>query len=124
MRYRFSLDFPDMTLMTEEEKHYDTSVWLAINKSPIKPGNSCVVRRCNCNIALVGSYDNSYTNLNEIRYEPAIIENDNKYVNVYSNMVLSVPQAEYYLTMQLNYFTNCIKINQRLMLGGTDPTDT
>ena len=53
-RYRFSLEFPDMKEMSEEEKHYDTSVWIAINKAPINPRNSCVVRRCNANMRYSG----------------------------------------------------------------------
>ena len=71
-RYRFSLDFPDMSQMTEDEKHYDTSVWLAINESPVHAGHNCLVRRCNGNIALVGSPDRTYQNITEARYEPCI----------------------------------------------------
>ena len=84
-RYRFSLDFPDMTKMTEDEKHYDTSVWLAINENPVAPRRSCVVRRCNGNIALVGSPDRSYQNITEARYEPCIQVTELRYMNKYYN---------------------------------------
>ena len=123
-RYRFSLDFPDMSLMTDEEKLYNTCIWLAINKSPISPGNSCMIRRCNGNIALQGSPTNSYDNITEIRYEPVVLDNDLKYINLYYNSTLVVPQAEWYATMQMNYFTNSIKINDRFIFGGVDIQDS
>lgn len=122
-RYRFQLDFPNMGEMTEEEKHYETSVWITINKSPINPGNSCIVRRCNTSVALVGSPTRAYNNITEMRYEPGILETDLRYMNMYYNQTLVVPQAEWYLTLQMNYFTNCIKLNNRLILGGTDMGD-
>lgn len=122
-RYRFSLDFPDMSVMTEEDKYYDTSVWIAVNKTDIKAGNSCVVRRCNTSLAMVGSPTNSYLDIEEIHYEPAILENDLKYINFYYNQSLVQPQAEWYATMQMNYFTNNIKINDRFILGGVDIND-
>ena len=122
-RYRFSLDFPDMTKMTEDEKHYDTSVWLAINVNPVAPRKSCVVRRCNGNIALVGSPDRSYQNITEARYEPCIQVTELRYMNKYYNQTLVIPQAEWYVYLQLNYFTNFIKINDRLILGLSDVED-
>ena len=122
-RYRFSLDFPDMTKMTEDEKHYDTSVWLAINENPVAPRRNCVVRRCNGNIALVGSPDRSYQNITEARYEPCIQVTELRYMNKYYNQTLVIPQAEWYVYLQLNYFTNFIKINDRLILGLSDVED-
>ena len=122
-RYRFSLEFQDLSVMTEEEKHYNTSVWIAINNSPINPRNSCVIRRCNANIALLGSSTNSQTDATEIRYEPIVLENELKYMNKYYNKTLVIPQAEQYVTMQLNYFSNAVKINSRVILGGTDQND-
>ena len=122
-RYRFSLEFQDLSTMTEEEKHYDTSVWIAVNNSPINPRNSCVIRRCNANIALLGSPTNSQTDATEIRYEPIVLENELKYMNQYYNKTLVIPQAEWYVTMQLNYFSNAVKINSRVILGGTDQND-
>ena len=122
-RYRFSLDFPDMTKMTEDEKYYDTSVWLAINEGPIKPRHSCVVRRCNGNIAMVGSPDRTYQNITEARYEPCIQVTELRYMNKYYNQTLVVPQAEWYVYLQMNYFTNFIKVNDRLILGLSDVED-
>lgn len=122
-RYRFQLDFPNMEEMTTEEKYYETSVWITVNKSPINPGNSAILRRCNTSIALVGSPTRDYHNITQMRYEPGILETDLRYMNMYYNQTLVVPQAEWYLTLQMNYFTNCIKLNNRLILGGTDTGD-
>ena len=58
-RYRFSLDFPNMENMSEEDKHYNTSIWICVNKTPIRAGNSCTVRRCNTSLAFVGSPTNN-----------------------------------------------------------------
>ena len=122
-RYRFSLDFPDVESMTEEEKHYDTSVWIAMNEDPIAARRSCVIRRCNGNIALVGSPNKTYQNITEARYEPCIQVNELRYMNKYYNQTLVVPQAEWYVYLQMNYFTNCIKINDRIILGASDVED-
>jgi len=121
-RYRFSLDFPDMSKMTEEEKHYNTSVWIAINKAPIHPGNSCMVRRCNTFLTLLGyeNRDRRKKTTREKHCEPVILENEMKYMQVYYNQVAPVPQAEWYAIMQLNYFTNSIKINDRFIFGPLD----
>lgn len=119
-RYRFSLDFPNMKAMTEEEKHFTTSIWIAVNKAPIRAGNSCTVRRCNTALTLVGSPSYEYSNITEVHYEPCIIENDLKYNQIYYNLSVPVPQAEFYATMQLNYFSNAIKINDRFLLGTMD----
>ena len=112
-----------MSLMSEEDKYFNTSIWININESPIKPGASCIVRRCNSSIALVGSPSREYGNITEVRYEPVVLENDLKYMNLYYNQTLVVPQAEWYVTMQMNYFANAIKINDRLILGGVDLAD-
>ncbi len=119
-RYRFSSEFPDMSNMLEEEKHFKTSVWICINKTDFKAGNSCIIRRCNANIALCGSPTRSNDYVTEIHYEPIILENDLKYINTYYNQTVPVPQAEWYATMQMNYFTNSIELNDRFILGGTD----
>ncbi|MBQ9318967.1 MAG: hypothetical protein IJR82_04985, partial [Bacilli bacterium] len=118
--YRFSLDFPDMSRMDEEEKHFGTSIWLGVNKTPVKAGNTLTVRRCDTAIAFVGSPTMSYDNITEIHYEPVILENEMKYMQVYYNDTMPVPQAEWYLIMQLNYFTNQIKINDRFLFGIMD----
>lgn len=122
-RYRFDTEFPDISLMTEEEKHYNTSIWICINKSPINQGNNCIIRRCNSSLVFVGSPDSTYDNITETHIEPVILDNDLKYINIYYNMTTVVPQAEWYATMQMNYFTNNIKVNDRFIFGGVDLTD-
>lgn len=127
-RYRFDFDYEgegmqDLSVMSEEEKYYNTSIWLAVNKSGISPGNSLVVRRCNTNVALVGSPTRDYNDITEVRYEPAVLENELKLINIYYNQTTVIPQAEWYMTMQLNYFTNFIKINDRMIIGGVDLED-
>lgn len=119
-RYRFSLDFPDMRMMNEEDKHYKTSVWIGVNKSPIKGGNSCTIRRCNTALAFVGSPTRDYNNVTEVHYEPAILETEMRYLQVYYNQTIPVPQAEWYAIMQMNYFTNNVKINDRFVFNVTD----
>lgn len=79
-RYRFDLSFPDMTAMTEDDKHYGTSIWICVNKAPIKAGNSCTVRRCDTTLTLVGypNRDKRKTKQREIHLEPVILENEMK----------------------------------------------
>lgn len=127
-RYRFDFTYDgegmqDLSSMSEEEKYYNTSVWLAVNKSSISAGNALVVRRCNTSVALVGSPTRDYKNITEVRYEPAVLENELKLINIYYNQTTVIPQAEWYMTMQLNYFTNFIKINDRMIIGGVDTED-
>lgn len=119
-RYRFSLDFPNMEEMSEEEKHYDTSVWLCVNRSPIRAGNACTVRRCNTALTLLGSPTNNKDYITEVHQEPCVLENELKYMQVYYNLNVPVPQAEWYATMQLNYFTNHIGLNDRFIFGVID----
>ena len=119
-RFRFNLEFPDMSLMSEEDKYYDTSVWININASPINPGCSCVVRRCNASIAVLGSPTGKIDDITEVRYEPVVVDSELKYMQLYYNQTLVVPQSELYLTVQMNYFSNCIKINDRIILGSID----
>ena len=123
-RYRFNLDFPNMKEMSEEDKYYNTSVWMCINKSPISPRNSCVIRRCNCSFAMVGSKNYTYEEKDkEVRFEPRILDDSLKNMNQYYNQTLVLPNAEWYLTLQLNYYTNFIKINNRIIFGGADSFD-
>ena len=130
--YRYRFDYGSsgegmqiLEHMTEEEKYYNTSIWLAINKSPISAGNSLVTRRCNGSIALVGSTTREYDNVSEVRYEPVIIDADSKLLSFYLNMTLVIPSAIWTMTAQLNYFTNQIRLNDRVILGGVtqDPND-
>lgn len=98
-RFRFAKNFKDISTMKEEEKIYATSIWICINKTNFKAGNSCVIRRCNANIAFSGSPTKSNDYITEIHYEPVILENDLKYINTYYNQTVPVPQAEWYATM-------------------------
>lgn len=122
-RYRFSLDFPDMARMDEEEKHFNTSIWLGVNKTPIKAGNTLNLRRCDTALTLLGSPTMSYDNITEIHYEPAVLENEMKYMQIYYNEAIPTAQAEWYAIMQLNYFTNFIKINDRFLFGTINTND-
>lgn len=122
-RYRFDTSFPDMSLMTEEEKHYETCIWVTVNNSPVGAGNSCLIRRCNASLVFLGSPDCTYDNVTETHIEPAVLENDLKYINVYYNSTVVVPQAEWYATVQMNYFTNNVKVNDRFIFGGVDLQD-
>lgn len=125
-RYRFSNDFHkmgDLSQLTEEEKYYKTSIWICVNKNPINAGNNCIIRRCNSSIGMVGSPTLEYSDIEEVHYEPIILENDLKYISIYYNMTTVIPQAEWYATMQGNYFSNSIKINDRVIFGGVDLRD-
>lgn len=120
-RYRFSTDFPDMTEMTEEEKHYQTSIWLCVNRTPVRGGNSSTIRRCDTTLTIVGCEGRDRSKQKEIHFEPCVLENEMKYLQVYYNQNVPVPQAEWYATMQLNYFSNSIKINDRFIFGTLNP---
>lgn len=116
-RFRFNSDFLDMSQMDEDQKKTKTNTWICVNRGGSKAGNSCVIRRCNSSLVLEGIGENGES---EIHYEPAILENDLKYINIYYNDSVSVPQAEWYATLQMNYFSNAIEINDRFLLGGVD----
>ena len=124
-RYRFSLDFPDMEKMSEEDKYYNTSVWICVNKNPIKSGNACTVRRCNTALTFVGSPTRDRDFITEVHYEPCALDNNMRFIQVYYNETVPVPQAEWYATMQLNYFTNQVQIGDRFLFGtvNLDPSD-
>lgn len=116
-RFRFNSEFLNMSQMNEEQKKFEANIWICVNKGGSKAGNSCVIRRCNSSLVLEGIGENGEK---EIHYEPVILENDLKYINIYYNDSISVPQAEWYATMQMNYFSNSIEINDRFLLGGVD----
>ena len=122
-RYRFSTDFFNVKDLPEDIKHYKQSIWICVNKDNLLNGNSCVVRRCNSNFAMVGKFAKDAADIKEIHYEPVILENNLKYMQVYYNITLPVPQAEWYAIMQLNYFTNFIKINDRFLFGTIDNSE-
>lgn len=119
-RYRFSFDFEKTLQMSESEKKINTCVWITINDNKISIGKNSIIRRCNSNVGMVGSPNLDYNNITEKHYEPCILENDLKNMNIYYSKVLNVPNAEWYVIMQLNYFTNFIKIGDVFILGGSD----
>jgi hypothetical protein len=119
-RFRFSLDFEKNVEYTQEEKELESSIWLAVNKNSATPTNGIVVRRCNTNFIIAGSPTLSYEDIEEYHAEPAILEDDFKYINLYYNDRVNLPNAEIYLTMQYNYFTRGIKINDRIVIGDVD----
>jgi len=100
-RYRFSLDFGnyDLSSMTEEQKKNNLSVWIGVNRSDIKAGNSTIIRRCNSTLKFVGSPSNSVDYVTEVHEEPCVLDTELKYIQIYYNKVLPIPQAEYYVTM-------------------------
>ena len=119
-RYRFSLDFEKNPEYTEEEKHRKSSIWLGVNFDSVTPTNSMVVRRCNSSLGFAGSPTMSYDNITEYHYEPCILDDDFKNINVYYNSSVNINQAEIYATMQYNHFTKNIKVNDRFVVGNVD----
>jgi hypothetical protein len=119
-RYRFSLDFEKNPEYTEEEKHRKSSIWLGVNFDSVTPTNSMVVRRCNSSLGFAGSPTMSYDNITEYHYEPCVLDDDFKNINVYYNSSVNINQAEIYATMQYNYFTKNIKVNDRFVVGNVD----
>lgn len=119
-RFRFSLDFEKNIEYTQEEKETESSIWLAVNKDTASATNGVIVRRCNTNFIIAGSPTLSYDNIEEYHAEPAVLEDNFKYINIYYNDRVNLPNAEIYLTMQYNYFTRGIKINDRIVIGDVD----
>lgn len=119
-RYRFSLDFEKNPTYTEEEKYKKSSIWLGVNLESVTPTASIVVRRCNSSLGFAGSPTMSYDNITEYHYEPCILDDDFKNINVYYNSSVNINQAEIYATMQYNYFTKNIKVNDRFVVGNVD----
>lgn len=118
-RYRFNWDWKSNSKLTEEEKRIQSSIWLTVNFTPPSPTASAILRRCNSNIAFGGSTDFSDKNITEIHYEPCILDTQFKYINLYYNHTLNVPQAQIYVIMQYNYFTQWLRINDRFLIGDT-----
>lgn len=120
-RFRFNLDFDEgKTYSTEEEKIMKNSVWIAVNREQTSPTNGLLVRRCNTNVGFVGSPSLEYDNITEYHYEPCILESDFKGINLYYKSPVNIAQAEIYAIFQYNYFTQSLKINDRLIIGDTD----
>lgn len=122
-QYRFSYDFKAMENMTEEEKHEQCSIWICVNESKLTTGNDCVATRCNNCFTVIGSPTYDRSNITEKRQIPVAITSELKYINIYYNSDVSIPQAEIYATTQMNYFTKGIKINDRIILSGVDVED-
>lgn len=108
-RYKFSLDFGNPDL-----EEIDKSIWITVNYNSTSPTSNVVIRRCNTNVAIVAD-DKS-----EIHREPAILEDDFKYVSFYYDETITLAQAEIYLIMQYNQYTKNIIINDRFLIGPTD----
>lgn len=119
-RYRFSLDFEKNPTYTEEEKERECSIWLSINMDVVTATSGVVVRKCNSNLMFAGSPTMSVNDITEYHCEPCVLEDDFKYINVYMNSVVNINQAEIYAIMQYNYFTQNIKLNDRLVIGAVD----
>lgn len=111
-RYKFSLDFDNPEL-----QDIDKSIWLTVNDNSTAPDNGIILRRCDTNVVIV-SQDGT-----DIHREPAIIEDDFKYVNFYYDETITIAQAEIYLIMQYNKYTKNIVINDRFIIGPVDLQD-
>lgn len=122
-RYRFSLDFKDFPLMNEEEKYKKSSIWITINKNSNSVGSNILVQRCNSVLTLGGSSSLEKIKIEELHYEPCILQTNMNYINFFYNQVLNLPQSDCYAIMQLNYYTNFIKINDRFFIGNPDEFD-
>lgn len=127
-RFRFSYDFAKFTTLTDEEKKWNSSIWLATNTNGTSSTEGIVVRRCNTTVGFIGTrtgkigggVENAVV---EYHYEPVILENDLKYINTYFNQTLNTAQAELYAIFQYNYFTQFINIEDRFLLGEGNPAD-
>lgn len=124
-RYRFSLDFEEFPLMSEEEKYKNSSIWITVNKNSNSVGSNILVQRCNSFLTLAGSKSlkEGEINIVETHYEPCILQTNMNYINLFYNQVLNLPQSDCYAIMQLNYYTNFIKINDRYFIGNVDSED-
>ena len=124
-RYRFSLDFNEFPNMTEEEKYKKASIWITVNKNSNSFGSNILVQRCTSSLTFIGSssLEEGKIKLEEIHHEPCILSNNMNYINLYYNQVLNLPQSDLYAIMQLNYYTNFIKINDRFFIGNVNKND-
>lgn len=108
-RFKFAID-----LSSEE---IDKSIWITINLNTLSPTASCIVRRCDATLNMISSDKTQY------HYEPCIIEDDFKVINMYYDISINTPQAQIYAIMQYNDYTKKIKVNHRFILGETDLED-
>lgn len=108
-RFKFAID-----LSSEE---IDKSIWITINRNTLSATASCIVRRCDATLNMISSDKTQY------HYEPCIIEDDFKVINMYYDVSINTPQAQIYAIMQYNDYTKKIKVNHRFILGETDLED-
>lgn len=111
-RYRFSTDY-----FGPNVKDIDKSIWLTINTNKTAPTQGVLIRKCD-SFFTIPSIDGS-----DIHYEPVALDADFKYINFYSDMSITVPQAEIYAVMQYNQYTKNIKINHRFLIGPANIED-
>ena len=96
-RYRFGYEFEKISLMTEDEKDYNASIWITINVNTSSSSADVVARRCNTNIIFCGSPTLEYTNITETHCEPVILESNIQYTSYYKSMVLDTVSGDAYL---------------------------
>lgn len=111
-RYRFHVEFEKNNIPDIKK-----SIWITVNTNRTSPTRGILVRRCD-SFFTIPSEDKT-----EIHYEPVCLEADFKYINFYSDLTITVPQAEMYAIMQYNQYTKHIKINHRFVVGATNIND-
>jgi len=109
-RYRFSLNY-DIN-----EALRDKSIWITVNVNRTNPTFGGIVRRCDSYLTII-------SNTGNIHYEPICLDTDFKYSSIYYDLSISIAQGEVYATMQYNKFTKFLKVNDRFIIGPTDPID-
>lgn len=108
-RYKFSLDFDNPNL-----SEIDKSIWITTSYNSTDPSRNVIIRRCNTNVVIVEKDSNL------IHREPAILEDDFKFVSFYYDESITMAQAEIYLILQYNQYTKNIIINDRFLIGPVD----
>lgn len=111
-RYRFSLEFdnPDITDL-------DKSIWITLQTTAADATESVVIRRCDTFFVFLSNDEK------EIHYEPVCLDSDFKYIALYRDETITVPQAEVYAVMQYNQYTKNVKINDRFFVGSVNMLD-
>ena len=88
-KYRFHVEFDNPDIPQDKK-----SIWLTVNTNKTAPTRGILVRRCN-SFFTIPSMDKT-----QIHYEPVALDADFKYINFYSDLTVTVPQAEIYALMQ------------------------
>lgn len=127
-RFRFTRDLVRFQTMTEEEKKWNSSVWIGVNLNNPSPTEGLVIRRCNATIGFAGTLtgrlgDGVENKIVEYHYEPVIIETSVKGINTYYNQQLNIAQGEFYAICQYNYFTQFLHVEDRVLLGDINPIE-